>query len=159
MKKLKNVLLFMSLSIVFACSDASDEDLGTTGEGSLTAKVDGTAFASLQVSAGAVVTNGVAAIQGSTSDGTYIRINIANYNGKGTYTIGTSLTDATSLTYGTLKPTIAAWIASSLIPNSSGTIEITDDTDSSVSGTFSFTGYNGSDKKVITEGKFNVPKN
>ena len=159
MKTLKKVLLFISLSIVFACSDASDEDLGTTGEGSLTANVNGASFSSLKVSAGAVVTNGIAAIQGSTSDGTYIRINIANYNGKGTYRIGTSLTDATSLTYGTLKPTIAAWIASSLIPNSSGTIEITEDTDTSVSGTFSFTAYNSSDKKVITDGKFNVPKN
>lgn len=159
MKNLKRVVLFMSLSIALACSDANDDDLGTTGEGTLTANVDGSAFSSLNITAGAVVTNGVAAIQGSTSDGTYIRINIANYNGKGTYAIGSSLTDMTSLSYGTIKPAIAAWLASSLIPNSSGTIEITDDTDSSISGTFSFTGYNDTDKKVITDGKFNVPKN
>lgn len=150
----------MCLSLIISCNDATDEDLGISGSGSLSATVDGSSFTSLSSTVGAAVTNGIAAIQGSTSDGTYIRMNITNYNGLGTYTTGGSFSNQTSISYGTISPSIATWIASSILSSSSGTIEITEDTATTVSGTFSFVGYNGNtDRKEVTNGVFSAPKN
>ena len=102
MKKLKNVFFFVCLSALISCSDATDEDLGISGEGSFTAKVDGVIFTSLKATVGASVSNEVAAIQGSKSDGEYIRINILNYTGVGTYTTGDAVTNVNSIQYGTV---------------------------------------------------------
>ena len=159
MKNLKKVFLLMCLSVfVISCSDATDEDLGTNGEGTFTANVAGTDFESLKVTVGAQVTNGVAAIQGSNSQGNYIRINIASYTGVGTYKTGNALSNLNSISYGTISP-VAMWMSTFDI--GSGTIEITEDTDSTISGTFSFTGFNASDSstKNITNGSFSAPKN
>lgn len=158
MKNLKSLLLFTCISILMSCSDATDDDLGTTGEGTFSANVAGTTFTSLKVSVGAQVTNGVAAIQGSNSQGNYIRINIANYNGVGTYKTGDALANVNSISYGTINP-IAMWM--STFDLGTGTIEVTEDTSTTISGTFSFTGFNASDNssKNVTEGKFSAPKN
>lgn len=160
MKNLKSILLFAFVSILVSCSDATDEDLGLTGEGTFTAKVDGSDFASLKATVGATVSNGIAAIQGSNAGGEYIRINIANYTGVGTYKTGDALTNTSSIQYGTINP-VAAWISTFNIGN--GTIEITEDTSTTISGTFSFTGSytnNGTTTtKTVTEGKFSAPKN
>ena len=158
MKTLKKVLFFVCLSVIFSCSDANDDDLGITGEGTFTAKVDGTVFTSLTSTVGATVTNGVAAVQGSKSDGEYIRFNILNYNGVGTYTTGDAVTNVNTIQYGTVSP-VATWI--STFTSGSGTIEITEDTATTISGTFSFTGINSSannSTKTVTEGKFSAPK-
>lgn len=156
MKTLKNLLLFVCLAAFISCSDATDEDLGLTGEGTFTAKVDGTVFTSLKATVGASVTNGIAAIQGSKSDGEYIRINIMNYTGVGTYTSGDAMSNLNMMQYGTISP-IASWV--STFTEGSGTIKITEDTATTVKGTFSFTAVND-DKgsKTITEGKFSAPK-
>lgn len=159
MKNLKTVFLLAFVSILISCSDSTDEDLGLTGEGTFTAKVDGTDFASLKATVGATVTSGVAAIQGSNAGGEYIRINIANYNGVGTYKTGDALTNTSSISYGTVNP-VAAWMSTFNIGN--GTIEITSDTATEISGTFTFTGVNasaGNSTKTVTEGKFSAPKN
>lgn len=158
MKNLKNLLLFISISMLMSCSDATDDDLGTTGEGTFSANVAGTTFTSLKVSVGAQVTNGVAAIQGSNSKGDYIRINIVNYNGVGTYKTGDAISNVNSISYGIINP-IKTWI--STFDLGTGTIEITEDTSTTISGTFSFTGINDSDSssKTVTEGKFSAPKN
>jgi hypothetical protein len=156
MKNFKNVFLIMCLSVLISCG-GSDDDLGLSGEGSLTAKVAGTSFTSLPVSVSAAITNGIAAIQGSNSSGEVIRINIASYSGVGTYKTGDAISNLNSLSYGTISP-VAFW--TSTFDIGSGTIEITEDTATMVSGTFSFTGYNGaSNTKQVTEGKFNAPKN
>ncbi|MFC4267394.1 DUF6252 family protein [Polaribacter marinivivus] len=159
MKNLKTILFFAFVAVLVSCSDATDEDLGLTGEGTFTAKVDGTDFASLKATVGATVTNSVAAIQGSNAGGEYIRVNIMNYTGVGTYKTGDALTNVNSIQYGTVNP-IAAWISTFDIGN--GTIEITEDTSTTISGTFSFTGLNSNDNnssKMVTEGKFSAPKN
>lgn len=149
-------MFFICLSIIVSCDDASDEDLGTTGEGTFTAKVDGNSWTSLKVSAAATISNNVASIGGSNSTGEYVRLTISSYSGIGTYAVDANSNNV--LMYGTVTPSISVWIASSVI--GSGTIEITEDTSTSVAGTYSFIGYNGpSDRKEITEGKFNVPKN
>ncbi len=157
MKTLKNVVLLMCLCTIFSCSDATDEDLGISGEGSFTAKVDGVDFTSLSATVGATVNSQVAAIQGSKSDGEYIRINIMNYAGVGTYQTGNSLTNTSMMSYGTVSP-ISTW--TSTFNLGTGTVEITEETDSTISGTFSFTGVqDGFANKTITEGTFNAPKN
>ena len=159
MKNLKNLFLLAFVTLLCSCSDATDEDLGLSGEGTFTAKVDGTDFASLKATVGATVTNGVAAIQGSNAGGEYIRVNIMNYTGVCTYKTGDALTNVNSIQYGTVNP-IAAWISTFDIGN--GTIEITEDTSTTISGTFIFTGLNSNDNnssKMVTEGKFSAPKN
>ncbi|MGJ8743009.1 DUF6252 family protein [Polaribacter sp.] len=159
MKNLKNLLLLTFVTMLFSCSNASDEDLGLSGEGTLSAKVEGTDWTSLKATVGATVTTDVAAIQGSTSDGEYIRINIFNYAGVGTYVTGNALTNSSSISYGTINP-IAAWMSTFDFGN--GTIKITEDTATTISGTFSFTGINasaGNSTKAVTEGKFSAPKN
>lgn len=159
MKNLKNLLFLFCLSAIVSCSGLTDDDIGVSGEGTFTAKVDGTAFTSLSVSVSAAITNGVAVVQGSNSAGEYIRINISNYNGVGTYKTGDAISNTNSLMYGTVNP-IASWMSTFDLGN--GTIEVTEDTGTSISGTFSFTGINanaGNTTKTVTEGKFNAPIN
>ncbi len=159
MKTLKLLFAFTIILGLLSCSDSSDEDLGLSGEGTLTAKVDGSNFEALSVAVGATISNNVAAIQGSNSDGEYIRLNISNYNGVGTYTTGNSISNVSSAMYGSVNPVIA-WVSTFDI--GSGTIEVTEETDTTIKGTFSFTGINSdgnTTSKTITVGKFNAPKN
>jgi hypothetical protein len=156
MKNFKKVFLFMFIAVLVSCSDSADEDLGISGDGSLSAKVDNATFTSMSVSVAAVVSNGILSVQGSNSSGEYVRILISNYSGTGTYTTGTVVTDPSSFSYGTVNP-VATWISTFNL--GSGTIEITEDNSTAISGTFSFTGVNqGSANKVITEGVFSAPK-
>jgi len=156
MKNLKKIFFFVSLLALISCSDASDEDLGITGEGTFTAKVDGVVFTSLKATVGASVSSQVVAVQGSKSDGEYIRFNILNYTGVGTYTTGDAVTNTNTIQYGTISP-ISTWISTFNL--GTGTIEITEDNSSTISGTFSFTGVqDGFANKIVTEGTFNAPK-
>lgn len=159
MKTLKLIFAFTFILGISSCSDSTDEDLGLSGEGSLTAKIDGSNFEALSVAVVATISNNVAAIQGSNSEGEYIRFHISNYNGVGTYTTGNSISNTNSAMYGTINPVIS-WVSTFDI--GSGTIEITEEKDTAIKGTFSFTGINSdgnTTSKTITEGKFNAPKN
>ncbi len=157
MKTLKNTFLLLFVAFLCSCSDETDETLGITGEGNLTAKVDGETFISLKAAVGASVTSGVAAIQGSNAGGEYINMTIMNYNGVGVYKTGDVLTNTNIIQYGTINP-ISSWI--STLGSGSGTIEITEDNETTISGTFSFTGVNSNNtSKTITEGIFKAPKN
>ena len=158
MKNLKSFLLLVCVSVFVSCSDATDEDLGLSGEGTFTAKVDGANFASLKATVGASVASGTASIQGSNAGGEYIRITLTNYNGTGTYKTGDAVTNASSIQYGTIDP-VAAWVSTFNLGN--GTIEVTEETSTTITGTFSFTGINssaGNSTKTVTEGKFSAPK-
>ncbi|QTD36709.1 hypothetical protein JL193_11230 [Polaribacter batillariae] len=158
MKTLKKISLLLFLSVLVSCG-GSDEDLGISGEGSLSAKIDGTAFTALSSAVASSTSNNVLAVQGSNSNGVYIRINIMNYNGVGTYKTGDSASNASSMIYGTVNP-VVAWASTFTIGE--GTITVTEDTDTAVKGTFSFTGENNSSSAVtikkVTEGTFNAPK-
>lgn len=156
--KLSILCLFVTLA--FACSsneeNAEEQGGGTTASGVITAKVDGKIFKSMEIASTALVTNGVLAVQGSDASGTYIRFNIMSYKGKGTYKSGTAINNANSMMYGTISP-VAAWTSTFNI--GSGTLTIEEETSSRIKGTFSFEGYNGkTDKKIISEGKFDVKK-
>ena len=157
MKTIQKISLLLFLSLLISCG-GTDDDLGLSGEGSFSAKVDGKDFTSLAMTAGSSVSNNVLAVQGSNADGVYIRINIMNYNGVGTYVTGDSFSNTSTMIYGTLKP-IESWV--STFTSGVGTITITEDTAKAVKGTFSFTGVNTElsvKSRTITEGKFNAPK-
>ncbi|MGC6431643.1 MAG: DUF6252 family protein [Jejuia sp.] len=155
-----------SLLIFTSCSNNDDGDGGTSSGGDefLTVKIDGTDFAASKDPAsliGAVVNSGVLAVQGSTNDGKYVRINIINYSGVGTYKTGDAITNANMMMYGEVltDPTVG-WISNGIVTlgNSAatGTVTVTSDDGSVIEGTFVFTGYNGNDMttKSFTEGKF-----
>ncbi|QNM84668.1 hypothetical protein H9W90_10715 [Polaribacter pectinis] len=155
MKTLQKILLFISATVLISCS-ATDNDLGVSGEGSFSAKVNGEEFISLSVSVGATVANNVLAVQGSKSSGEFIRLNIMNYTGVGTYKTGDAVTNASSMIYGTINP-VASWTSTFNI--GSGTVIVTEETATTVTGTFSFEGVNtNAGNKTITEGKFSAPK-
>lgn len=159
MKNLKLFLLLVCVSVFVSCSDADDDDLGLSGEGTFTAKVDGADFASLKATVGASITSNTASIQGSNAGGEYIRISIMNYSGVGTYKTGDAVNNTNIIQYGTVNP-VAAWVSTFNLGN--GTIEVTEETSTTISGTFSFTGINssaGNSSKTVTEGKFSAPKN
>ena len=159
MKNLKLFLLLVCVSVFVSCSDAADDDLGLSGEGTFTAKVDGADFASLKATVGASITSNTASIQGSNAGGEYIRISIMNYSGVGTYKTGDAVNNTNIIQYGTVNP-VAAWVSTFNL--GTGTIEITEETNTTISGTFSFTGINssaGNSSKTVTEGKFSAPKN
>lgn len=158
MKNLQKITFLLCLSLIISCS-SNDDDLGLSAEGSLTAKVDGNSFTSLSVAVAATVSNNVLVFQGSNSDGEYIRANIINYNGEGTYKTGDNISNSSSISYGSVNP-VSAWISTFNI--GSGTITITADSSTNVKGTFSFSGENNSSSavttKTITEGTFSAPK-
>ena len=146
MKTLQKILLFISATVLISCS-ATDNDLGVSGEGSFSAKVNGEEFISLSVSVGATVANNVLAVQG---------LNIMNYTGVGTYKTGDAVTNASSMIYGTINP-VASWTSTFNI--GSGTVIVTEETATTVTGTFSFEGVNtNAGNKTITKGKFSAPK-
>lgn len=148
--KLSILIAFVTLFI--ACTD-DDPTTGSNSGSSLTAKVDGQDFASMEASASAIITNGVLALQGSDASGNFIRMNIMSYNGAGTYKSGDALSNTNSMSYGTVSP-VQAWTSTFNI--GSGTLTVTSDDGSTIEGTFTFDGVDGSSTKSITNGKFRV---
>jgi len=164
MKTLKKSAYLLLLCLaVLATSCKSDDNNNEEGEGDqgggtefLTAKVDGVDFEAAQspaVIVAATVSNNVLAFQGGKNNGETIRGTINDYTGVGTYRTGNDISNVNSLTYVTLTP-VAAWTSTFNI--GSGTVEVTSDDGTTVEGTFSFEGFNGSDgtTKVITQGNF-----
>jgi len=165
MKTLKSAiyLVLVCTTVLFtACKsdDNNNEEEGGQGGGGgtefLTAKVDGVDFEAAQdlaVIVGAQVSGSVLAFQGGKNNGETIRGTINDYNGVGTYRTGNDISNVNSLSYITLTP-IAAWTSTFNI--GSGTLEVTSDDGTTIEGTFTFEGFNGSDQttKTITQGNF-----
>ena len=164
------MILVMTLAAVTFTSCSSDDDSGDdpgTGGGGgaefLTAIIDGADFAASQspaVIVGAQSTNGILAVQGGDNNGNTINFAIQNYTGVGTYVTGDDISNSNSIQYLQISPAPSTWLSSgvtSLVGGlNPGTIEITSDDGTTVEGTFSFDGYNGSDMttKVVTQGSF-----
>ncbi len=169
MRHFKQFMLLVmvgALLTLTSCSNNDDGDDSQTnnsgGDEFLTAKIDGADFEASTDPAsliGAVLSNGVLAVQGSTNNGDYLRFNIVNYNGTGTYQTGDALTNPNLIQYGKINP-VVAWLSNGIAvagnSSATGTITITAEDGSVVEGTFSFTGLNASDSstKTISEGKF-----
>jgi hypothetical protein len=154
---MKKISLLLFLSVLISCGD-TDETIGISGKGSLTAKVDGVAFTALSVAVGATITNNILIIQGSNANGAGITMTIMNYNGVGTYKIGDNILNNSGMIYGTINP-IVSWVTTFNI--GTGTLTVTEDNSTTVKGTFSFVGENNEPtltRKTITEGAFTAPK-
>ena len=174
MRTLKNImLLIMTMSLVTLTSCKSDDDGGNGGNapsGTLTASVDGTSFQSLDISSSATVVNGgdTLIIIASNSDGNAFAITIVGYSGPGTYPLGGGINIFNSASYtetdvdlnNPMNSTTEIWQAP-YDDTEVGEINISEETDTKVIGTFNFSGKNvNGDQSVknITNGSFNLDK-
>lgn len=170
MRHLKNIMiLFMVLTVGTFTSCSSDDDGGDPGDttaaaGTITAKIDGANFTSLQLTTFANLVNagGVSTltIQGNT-DSQAFNLLINGYDGVGTYEISDA---GIAIIASYIEPNITdpmntqTWSAPYANSGVIGEINISEETANGVKGTFFFTGKNANDDstKVITDGQFNV---
>lgn len=174
MRTLRNfMLLIMTLSVASLTSCKSDDDGGDGGSapsGTLTAKVDGTNFQSLDISSSATVANNGnnLIIIASNSDGNAFAITIVGYTGPGTYPIGGGANIFNSASYtetdvdlnNPQNSTTEIWQAP-YDDTQVGEINISEETETKVIGTFNFSGKNvngDQSLKNVTEGSFNLGK-
>lgn len=170
MRKLKLIMLFVmagSLLTITSCSsdDGGGND-GVAGSGTITAKIEGVAFTSLEITSFAQLTSGggqtTLVIQGNTtSQGINIIVN--GYDGVGTYKFTDSnvFVSATYIEPNISNPTESKiWSAPFQDSGNVGEIKISEETDTDIKGTFNFTAKNSKDDttKSITEGSFNLKK-
>jgi len=174
MRTLKQTLLvFMSMSVLLFTSCKSDDDGGNGGDapsGTLTAKVDGANFQSLDISSSATVANNGQnlIIIASNSDGNAFAITIVGYSGPGTYPLGgganifnvASYTETDVDINNPQNSSTEIWQAP-FDDTQVGEVNISEETDTKVIGTFNFTGKNvngDQSEKSITDGSFNLDK-
>ncbi|WP_369997710.1 DUF6252 family protein [Winogradskyella sp.] len=174
MRTLKNfMLLIMTVSLVTLTSCKSDDDGGGGGNapsGTLTAKVDGANFQSLDISSSATVANNGQnlIIIASSTDANAFAITIVGYSGPGTYPLGgganifnvASYTETDVDLSNPQNSTTEIWQAP-YNDTQVGEINISEETDTKVIGTFNFTGKNvngDQSEKTITDGSFNLNK-
>ncbi len=151
MKSFKTLLALLAFSFVLTSCSKDDDDGAATGNGSLTAKVNGVDFNST-LAVQATLSSGVLGFGGTGSDG-QITIAIHNYTAPGTYTLGggNMSTAVFSLTTSPFTSYVASMVSGT------GSIVVTELAGGYVKGTFSFTGATtGGATKTITEGKFNI---
>ncbi|WP_422107582.1 DUF6252 family protein [Winogradskyella sp.] len=174
MRIFKNVLLLFTLtSIIALTSCKSDDDGGGPGNapsGTLVAKINGQNFQSLDISSSATVANNGQnlIIIASSSDGNAFAITIVGYSGPGTYPIGGGANIFNSASYtetdvdinNPQNSTTEIWQAP-YDDTQVGEINISEETDTKVIGTFDFTGKNvngDQSLRTITEGSFDLSK-
>jgi hypothetical protein len=171
------MLLVMVTSLITLTSCSSDDDSGNNGgggsaaSGTLTAKVDGANYQSLQISSSATVANAGSfnnlIIIASNSSGNGFAMTIIGYEGPGTYKItGADINIMNTASYSEtdisdpMNPSTEIWQAP--YDNTEvGEVIVTEETDSKVKGTFYFRckNVNGDNsEKNITEGAFNLNK-
>jgi len=157
MKKVKIIFLaLISISILnlTACKkdDAADDNPTISG-GSMSLKVDGTAW-SASLASQAVNTNGVINVTGSDSDAHQVAITLLNVTEPGTYSVG-GMGNQNGIRWTEGLASTDSYLANFAL--GSGSITITELTSSKIVGTFSGSVANTSQTtKKITEGTFNV---
>ncbi len=170
MKTLKQfVLLLTSISLLtFSSCSSSDDggDAGAAASGTIAAKIDGQDFTSLKITSQAsVVTAGgqtTITLQGNTSSQA-INMVINAYDGVGTYQLSD---DNVFIIASYIEPNVNSpldskiWSAPFQDSGTVGSIKISEETDTNIKGTFSFTCKNTNDgtTKDVTEGSFNLEK-
>ena len=173
MKTFKQItLLLMCVSLITFTSCSNDDDGGDDGggvaaaSGTITANINGDSFTSLEMTSFANSTTGggqtTLIMQGNTQSQA-INMIINGYDGVGTY----QLTDENVFrTASYIEPNVSnptntqTWTAPYQDSGVCGEIKITEETDSTVKGTFNFTSKNSNDDttKNVTEGSFNLNK-
>lgn len=163
------MLVAMLAISTLSLSCKSDDDGGGGGsaaEGTLTAKVDGTTMTSVEMATFATISNGNLQVQGNTggTSSQAIVLTIVGYDGTGTYPIGGGANFFNSASYvetevdinNPTNPVVVTW-AAPYDDTQVGEINISEQTDTTIKGTFSFNAKNGDGNiKNITEGSFNV---
>jgi len=159
------MVVVSSLSV----SCKSDDDGGGGGsaaEGTVTAKVNGNGFTSVEMATFASINSGTLMVQGNTggTSSQAIVLQIIGFDGTGTYPIGgganiynvASYTETDVDLSNPTNPDVVTWQAP-YDDSQVGEINISEVTDTKVKGTFSFQAKNADGNiKNITEGSFNV---
>lgn len=161
--------IVLALTTIFSScsSDSSGGGGGSASLGTVNAKVAGSNFSSMTVATFATkqTFGGVTTIivQGSDATGKAIQMTLSGATvGTGTFEISdtASLSAIASYTETNISNPSASqtWAAPYEGSGVTGSITITEITDTNIKGTFTFTGKNqsGTDTKQITEGTFNV---
>ena len=178
MRNFKQFMLFVmigSLVTLTSCSNDDDSSGGDGGaaSGTLTAKVDGTNYQSMEISSSATVVsaggqNNLVVIA-SNSDGKAFSFTVFGYTGVGTYKLtGADILITNTASYtetevdlnNPANSTTEIWQAP-YDDTEVGEIVVTEDTDTKVKGNFSFSckNVNGDNSvKTITDGGFNLDK-
>ena len=167
MKTLKILSLFLLASMVLVSCKKDDDggDEPQAAAGTMTAKVDGANFQSLEGTAMAQETNNsgvrVLAVSAGTVDSENLQVIIQNFEGEATYDINFLNVGTYSYLPDPSNPDPSTVVIYSSVngTNSAGEISISSYSESNVKGTLSFTGYNlndASDTVSVTEGSFDL---
>lgn len=155
-KIMSTKIILILLAVVL--SSCSSEDDSTSSEQSnffLTAKIDGVNYSREVVTVSALADESDVYIISGVDEASSIGLTLESPISTGTFT--PTVGGVTVLFYQETNP-YAVWAASEDV--GSGTITITENTDTYVKGTFLFTGVNPAENttKVITEGQFKAQK-
>lgn len=150
---MKRIVVVLSMLFVLSgCgSDGTGPGNNIPTNGSMTARIDGTNWSAVSVSA--TYSNGVLGVGAADVAGTAIGMGVVA-NGTGTFQVGASSPTNLLLTMGG-----ASWYAQTT--QGSGSITITSLTQNSVAGTFQFTGVatpgtTASGTRTVTNGTFSA---
>lgn len=154
--KTKNLLILFTL--VAGLSLTSCKKTETTNpigsDGSISLKVDGSTW-SANLSVQAVNSNGVINITGSDMSAHQAAVTLIGATGPGTYKVGPNGVQGNMLRWTEGTGQDQTYQATFIL--GSGTIVVDKLTDSEISGTFEFEGFNTAQtSKTITEGKFSA---
>lgn len=164
MKKIKQLgkIAFLALAITFgSCSSDSDGGSVNAGEGTITAKVDGTTVTSLDLATFAYQTSVGLQITGTNSAAKNLAIQILGFEGVGKYDMGGDNTRAvgtyTEVDLNDPQNLNNIWMAPYSENALDGVVDVTEVTDTHVKGTFSFKAQNEAGTvKNVTNGSFNI---
>lgn len=168
MRNIKNfMLLLMTISLVTlsGCSSDYNDGGGSAAQGTITAKIDGASFTSIDIAsmASLVAASNTLSLQGNDANGNSIIMFINGYNDTGTYNFdGNSipLNIAIYLEIDINNPTnVETWTAPYQAALN-GSVTITQESDDNIQVMFEFTGQNANDMstKAITNGSFSLDK-
>ncbi len=174
LNKILLILSVVSLVTLTSCSkDDNGGDGGNAASGTLTAKVDGISYQSMEISSSATLATAGSVknlvIIASNSDGNAFAITIFGYTGEGDYKLtgaDIAITNTASYTETNVNlsnptaSTTEVWQAP-YDATEVGSVSVSEETETNVKGTFSLMckNVNGDGSvKNITEGSFNLSK-
>lgn len=166
----KTILVLMAVVAISLTSCKKDDDGGggggQAGAGTIVAKVNGSSFSSMEIASRATLSTGggmtTLILQGSDASGKGIFITMNNYDGVGTYEFSDSnvFLVATYIETDISNPQNSkTWTAPYDGSGVVGEVNISEKTDTTIKGTFNFTGKNvngDNSLRNITEGSFNL---
>lgn len=168
MKRINYVMLLIFTATTFLFNGCSSDDDGGDGgnapAGTIRAQIDGSSFTSLEITTFANITTGggqtTLVLQGNTTTQA-INILINGYDGVGTYQFSDNNVFRVA-SY--IEPNVSnplnsqTWTAPYENSGIVGELNVAEQTDTNIRGTFNFTARNSNDAslKSITNGQFNI---